>query len=966
MFSEMDVVAKIIVLITGTLFIFAGCSLTVPAKRLHSQEYLQERQLPENLSENLPKNSPEHPQKTTPLSPKIETSDKTETFYKNELSPDPFLTAVSNKVPSDPFLGYFSQFVPVSETNSVTESTRLVTETESPVKTEQITEQNIEQTAGQNAAQITGQIVKSELITEITETEKAISESVISESEMEFVTNEEQERILAKDIWTKNIVLDYWKENGMKNPFPNQNESDRKRRDEINRLNMSNKEIQKQKSFNYEYSSGLPSTWRWFHREIEDLLRIPSELRGNPEIFLHDKKYQGTSYRVLRANAAILLGRDGNSSAEKELIEIVKNKSLKNELRCAAAETLGTLQTVSPDILISLLEQFKEREIETKNKQTGLSVKNIEPGIPVLWLELLTALAEQLEPWEHPCFLEPLSARNFEIRCQTAKLWRQHSPPKKQNGNSVGGWQFRLPETYLEYVRRETNPTIRTEMIRTLGFWKDPEIWTFVQNDLNGEMMVRHAAMTALADAGCREAVPMLKQKLRDSVASNRAKAVESLRKLGCFEDVFSMVNDQDSNVRIEVVKAFADRCSPQTVAMAKQMINDYYEKIRLATLNAISDWQLGESGLLLLEAAKSQHAATRQLALEILAKHGIAVKELNPLELPKNQTEQYEQLVRCFHEVLDSAEHQVQERQGDTFFPSDFSSNISPNFSSKSDFPNDLILNEVRYCLNDWQRADCLPEERKEIRNRLISLEDQLLPALNYLYEFERRKIPDSLDSVLSETNPVFEWIVQLKSNDVNEKRKAASEIVRWSAVRSVDKLTLRRIEEQANYQTDSLVIASLLEVIRKNDSELSKQLAATLLQSESLKLRCLSCEIFREFGDGHDLPRLIELLYDPNRKVFQNSLDAILAIFERAEADDYEKERTEITEKLETKLLQDDVYLQLEVAAGLHRLGNSIGEETFRRLAISSDSRIRGDVAQKVAELGDPVFVPLLIYFL
>ncbi|MDR0705831.1 MAG: HEAT repeat domain-containing protein [Planctomycetaceae bacterium] len=895
--------------------IFTGCSLTVPMERLPLQE-------------------------ATVFSPSAETSGKTETVI------DSFLAAVSNESPRDPFVEHLAQTV---------SSSQIVTKNkQQPLdSSESLLSDEIESVTETKPIAETETVAETELISE-TDSETEMELITETESEVEMVSDEEQERILAKDIWTKNIVLDYWKENGMQDPFPNQNAADRKRQQEINQLNMSNKEIQKQKNFNYDYSSGLPSTWRWFHREMEQLLRIPSELRGTPEIFLHDKKYQGTAYRVLRANAVILMGRDGDPVAEKELIEIVNNKSLKNELRCAAAETLGRLPTVSPDVLIPLLEQFKEREIETKNEQTGLSVRNIEPGIPALWLELLTALAERLEPWEHPCFLEPLAARNFETRSQTAKLWRQHSPPKKRNGTTLGGWEFRLPEAYLEYVRRETNPIIRTEMIRTLGLWKEPEIWALLQRDLNGEMMVRHAAMTALAEAGCQEAIPIMKQKLNDSVATNRAKAVESLRKLGCFEDVLPMVNDSDFNVRFEAVKAFANRCSPQTATLARRMINDYYEKVRQATLNALTDWSLEESGRLLLDAAKSQHASTRQQALDILAKHGIAVKELNPLDLPKNQTEQYEKLVRRFHEVVGSAELRSQNPQSN-----DFS-------QSKQTPPNELILNEIRYCLNDWQTANRLPEERQEIYNRLASFGDQLLPALNYLYEFERRKIPESLDSVLAETNPVFEWIVQLKSNDLNEQRNAASELVRWFSVRNMDKLTLRRIADQARRQTDSSVLASLLETIRKTDSELAKQLATTLLRSESLKLRCLACEIFQESGNNHDLPKLIELLYDPDRHVFQNALNAILAIFEKSDRNDCEKERAEIIERLETKLLQGDVRLQLETAMALHRLGDPSGEETFRRLALSSDARIRVEVVQKTSELGDPIFVPILIYFL
>ncbi|MDR1964908.1 MAG: HEAT repeat domain-containing protein, partial [Planctomycetaceae bacterium] len=608
---------------------------------------------------------------------------------------------------------------------------------------------------------------------------------------------------------------------------------------------------------------------------------------------------------------------------------------------------------VSPDVLIPLIGQFKEREVETKNAQTGVAVRNIEPGIPVLWLELLIALAGRLEPWEHPCFLEPFSARQFEMRLQTAKLWRQHSPPKKRNGTTVGGWDYRLPEAYLEYVRQETNPTIRAEMIRTLGLWKEPEIWALIHSDLNGETIVRHAAMTALAEAGCREAVPVLKQKLHDSVAANRARAVESLRKLGCLEDVFQMVNDQDSAVRVEAAKAFAERCSPQTVMLARRMLNDYYEKVRQTTLNAIADWRIEESGLLLLDAAKSQHVSTRQQSLEILAKHGIAVRELNPLDLPKNQTEQHEKLVQCFHEVIGSSEFRSQNHP-----PTD---QLRPLIH-----PNDPILADVRHCLDDWQRPNRLREERETIRTRLRGLSDRLLPVFNYLYETERRKIPESFDSILAETEPVFEWIVQLKSENMNEKRQAASELARWSSVQNMDKLTLRRIADQVGRQTDSRVLSLLFEVVKKNDSELAKQLAATFLESESPELRRLACETFEELGDGHDLPRLIELLHDPNRNVFRSSLRAAAAIFDRTDSDDFEEERTEVVNRLKNRQLQNDIRLWIEAAGVLYRLGDPVGEETFRRLSLSSEPRIRSDVAETISELGGEVFIPILIGFL
>ncbi|MDR1963887.1 MAG: hypothetical protein LBQ50_08920, partial [Planctomycetaceae bacterium] len=305
----MDDAKKLLILITGIFSVFAGCSLTVPVERLSLHE-------------------------TTVL------PSQTETVV------DPFLAAIANEPQRDPFTEHLVPITPIAPQN-VSQNIAQNVSQNNPQKEQEPLASSIEAEPSVEIIETpemseTVAIVEKDEKVEKEEIDETIDETEETESvapEVELVSDEEQERILSKDMWTKNIVLDYWKENEMKDPFPNQSDVVRKRRNEISRLNMSEKEIQKQKKFDYEYSSGLPSTWRWFHRDIEQLAKIPSELRGTPEIFLHDKKYQGSSFRVLRANAVILMGRDGDPLVEKELIEIVQNQSLKSELRCAAAET---------------------------------------------------------------------------------------------------------------------------------------------------------------------------------------------------------------------------------------------------------------------------------------------------------------------------------------------------------------------------------------------------------------------------------------------------------------------------------------------------------------------------------------------------------------------------------------------------------------------------------------------------
>ncbi|MDR0871233.1 MAG: hypothetical protein LBN39_10620 [Planctomycetaceae bacterium] len=366
------------------------------------------------------------------------------------------------------------------------------------------------------------------------------------------ITLADAEQILSKDLWVKNVLLDRLQDKEDDNGRAGRSEGSRKRADEIHKLNLSTKERRKFQNDQYVYGTDTASTWRWFHRELEQLAETPVQERANIAVFLTDPKYQGKNDKILRANAAILLGRElGRESADKEpatmltdvLLEVVQDASLRTELRCAAVEMLGKRADVSVETLLPLLEPYKEKETETKDTKTGLAVRKPQNGIPLLWMELLTAAAEKTQPWEEPCFLEPFRARDYDTRLQTAKLWRRCSTACPQKPG-------KLPEQFLELVKQEPSPAIRAEMIRTLGLWKEPRIFELVGADLHRETLVRNAAMDALVDAQCREAVPAIQQKLNDPVASNRLKAAKTLAAIGVLDGIHKLANDPDAEVR--------------------------------------------------------------------------------------------------------------------------------------------------------------------------------------------------------------------------------------------------------------------------------------------------------------------------------------------------------------------------------------------------------------------------------
>jgi len=755
------------------------------------------------------------------------------------------------------------------------------------------------------------------------------------------LTEAEQAGLLAQNQWTKNhariIMLDTGK---TLNPNALSSE-ERQRRDQINRINMSQQEQANRQSQQWEYIDGTASEWRWMHRGIEKLSAIPPEQRAHPrKVFLNDK-YK--NQRILQANAAILWGRDGAPEAARLLRQLVQSEAVHIHIRCAAAEVLGRMPTVAAEELIPLLESVKDREVNALNRQTGEMEPRHQPGITEIWEELLIAIAEKIAPWEHPCFLEPFYSSTSKIRLETAKIWRRKSLQQRLEGT--------LPEKFLEIARREGNAEVRVEIIRTLAAWDVPDLFRFLENDLRNPIAeVRNAAMLALADTRNREAVPFAKNQLRDSVvAANRAAAVSALRKIGEFDELFRLADDPAAQVRLEVARALAERCTPQTANLARTYISDRSRDVQQATLEAVAGWSLEESGAVFLTAVKSMHREIRHRAVEMLAQRGVSHSGFDPEARPESQTMQYQELVEVFREKTG-----IDPRL-------DFIAAERPVVTASASVPDSRTLEEIRRSLDDWADRTLSQTERQLLEHRLKQHGQRLMPAVDHLMTAENRRIPESLDRVFAEVEPMFREMDKLRSGDIPAKRNAARELARLGAMNSPSKLAARRIIDLTARENDPMVLASLLSSLQHADPELVCQLARPLLQSESPEVRRVSCEMLMQFGKGEDVVLLQEALHDSSQAVVRDALRAIDYLWDES------ADNSAVLATLKSMLHQQgDAALQVDVAATLHRFGYSEGTEALGRFAASSDFRVKAHLAVRVAELQDERFVPILIRFL
>ncbi|MGL4595049.1 MAG: HEAT repeat domain-containing protein [Thermoguttaceae bacterium] len=737
--------------------------------------------------------------------------------------------------------------------------------------------------------------------------ESKINESKVDETKISKTKNSQSFSdlvpVLSVDEWVKNVELAKWIESGMQNPYKNGDPDERKRQASIDRLNQSAKEARKKKENVLEYSPGLISTWRWFHRQLESLSEIPAENNVLLQ-FLQDDEYAGKQHLVLRANAAILMGRNGDPLAESYLLDCAANKELRVAIRCAAVETLGKMENVSVDVLIPLIELVRERE---PTVTPNAPPTPFFPGVPSLWAEVLHAAALKLNPWEHPCFIEPFSsipsqaARSFEVRMETAKIWRSCKPPQLDDGTMAE----RLPIELREAALSENNVKIRVELLRTLGNWRDPDILSCAKIAMNQGGELRIVAMNSRAAADSQEAVPLIREWLRDSVAANRACAVSALRQLGAFDDIFKMAKDKDASVRTEIAKALGSRQTSQTMEIAKEFLNDS-SAVQMETIQAISCWTFDAKAPLLLEGLKSPFLANRTLAANLLAEELPEVVEYNVIDIPKNQTALWNQLKKNM----------------------------------------EVRMNEIRESIQT---------------GRVVSPNNQIhSPRLT--------ESTESANIPTAEQEKIWnQWLIALKSPQLEERRRSAAKLQQESRVTTFPKEKLRAIYLESRFQDDALVQTSLLECLKNQSIGGVRRLADDYLASQNPDIRRLACHALRDFGDIRNIPALTNCLHDLSPQVVRAALEAITQIL-LTESEQHEESDAlaNLQNTLLEMLLVEDALLQIDTAMTLHALGHSAGHETIRRISFSHDNKIRFYVARSIGSISDPDFVPILIRFL
>ncbi|MCL2347104.1 MAG: HEAT repeat domain-containing protein [Planctomycetaceae bacterium] len=725
--------------------------------------------------------------------------------------------------------------------------------------------------------------------------------------------------------------------------------------------------------------SQVETPWRWRHKKLEEIQRLPLENQPDYEALLTCEA------PIVRANAAILLARSGGERVGNALEQVVNDVSLSQAMRCAAIESLASLKSTTVERLLVLSDTYTERTDSNGNMQRG---------VPLLAIEVLYALADKKPLSHEPCFMKPLESRDPKIRLAAISVWRDH-PPQSQTMTT-------LPDCIAKYCA-DPNPAVCEAAITTVAVWRHPDAMHGIDLGLRSPMAnVRQAAIRSLGILRTEESVAKLKPFIHDTSAAIRAEVVLAYSDAGMYDQAFQMSNDPRWEVRNSVAAVLARFDDRRSVDIAKKYINDPSPIVQTTLLNSMQGWNPEIAAPILFEAMGSNVLATRQRAAELLSCYWEPARDFRSNENTVERKRNYDLLGDRFQHDLQSGVFGISNAET----PSG-KSVPDREISKPAEVPAPVVTMDREKLLRLLEQSQRTgnPQQQQTITQQLLDMGPELLPVLERLALAEGRPIPaEVMRSVLPALDPAFGLPVKLECPEVAIRRQAAAELInqtRYSGVspllfpslgllvvRETDEIVLLRIWNFVDLQSSKLfknapspaaqpnrlqrIPSSAVGDFPKSDSpdgekSFREQLAVETLQSlektlvsrslalDSPELHRLACNHLRDYGRPGDVPQLLNEIHHPTPSVVRAALQALARIGDQS-----------CIPPVRPLLTHPQPLVVVDAALALHAWGDSMGTNMLERLAWSGDRTTKLAVAQGMKRGRDRRFVPILIHLL
>jgi HEAT repeat protein len=600
----------------------------------------------------------------------------------------------------------------------------------------------------------------------------------------------------------------------------------------------------------------IDSFWRWRHRGIEEILMLPPEYQPDYQRLLRHEN------AIVRANAAIILARSGEEQTGETLANGIHDVSLSLPMRCAAAEALGTLKTTATETLVQLSDVYAEYTDEKGRRK---------PGVPLLSIELLYAIAAKKPVSQEPCFVRPLESRDPKVRLAAISVWRDHAPnfdATAMRFDATANEQqpqrpattlpaAALPETTpspttLSSATTTLSPAQQTETtlpdcipkfcgdpntaiqeaaMLTVAAWRSPEALPCLDLGLRSPMVsVRLAAVRGLGMLRTAEAVALLQPLLQDQSPAIRAETVRAFRQAGLREHALAVQDDAAWEVRKAVAESLAEIENAQTIAVARKYLNDVSPAVQAAMLESLRQWRRETSAPLFLEAMDSNILNTRRLAAELLTEYWRPAAAFAPNDRTQTREAKYQELTRQFQQDVSSGAIRAE--------------NLLPKPSAQEDNSwrranppqSAATANAVDYSRvrDDYSRVrewliqiqqPTASQQRQEMIRRLSEIGQPLVPMLEYAVFVEGRELPDELlTEVLPAMEQIFLVAAKLNNPNTSARRSAAAELLAQTRHAEFSPLLYFQLTGNLARENDEIVLLRLWDFADQQAEKLAK----------------------------------------------------------------------------------------------------------------------------------------------
>lgn len=647
-----------------------------------------------------------------------------------------------------------------------------------------------------------------------------------------------------------------------------------------------------------------PGVLRWQYEALEDMLAQPEAHRPDLRPLLRDPQ------PVVAVNAAIGLARLGDATAAPRLAEVVRIPTLKLASRCAAIEALAGLEhPPRVDLLRELLQQYGQVQANQPSRY-----------IPELHAELLHGLARHAEEADRAVLVAALRSPAAEVRREG--LWALAALPGD-----------RLPVEAAD-LRTDPEARVRATCLTILARQRTPEAQEYLSAALDdSDLHVRLAAVAALGTLASDDARKRLRAELGNSSELIRAAVVSALAAAGDRQAVLETARDKFGRVRLAVAKGLAHFPDAESAAVLQKYLTDPSIPVEQQAIATLGQWPLELGGPLLLEAMAGNVYTARKASAAQLAQRWPAAARFSPDAPPERRSE-----------ILEQLGHEFRQQFGAAGTPAS-SSGVTPETLARVQA---LLEQLSRTAASEVSREQVVAEFQQmgpsgvDALEELVFVRHQLLPAAVYRH-------------LLPPVDPVFQALDRMASEDVQVRRRAASDLAEQASRRPLRRLAVARLAEQAASESDALVWQSLLTALNSNSSEAAVRLAAIALGQPSPEVRRRACEYLEAHPAAGHAALLLPLLQDRHDEVTAAAARALGVL---GHLDD--------PAPLRQKLASNSAAVQLEVAIALARLGDEAGVAALERLSYSGEETIRRRVALAMGEQPSGSYLPILIRLL